>query len=201
MGAAGPSPSHLNSLTITQIQEKLDGLLNRRPQLRNRTNELNFATWNVRTLYRPGALEELKEQATKYKIDLIALQEVRWPNTGFIQHRTHSMFHTASKGGLFGTGFLVYKSLRDNIIDFQPISETLCTLRLRGKFYNVSIVNAHAPTEDKDDNVKTAFYNKLEKVIDKLPRYDMKIILGDFNAKVGKESYYQPIIGKHSLHY
>jgi hypothetical protein len=45
----------------------------------------------------------------------------------------------------------------------------------------------HAPTEDKSDDVKDSFYDKLERVFDKLPEYYTKILLGDFNAKVGKE--------------
>lgn len=177
-----------------------DFSIQRRPKLRKRINELKFATWNVRTLLRPGALEELKEEAIKYNIDLIALQEVRWPTSGFIEQRSHSLFHTEAKGGVFGNGFLISKKLRNQIIDFKPVSETICKLRLRAKFYNISIVNVHAPTEGKDESIKAAFYNKLEKIIDELPKYDMKIILGDFNAKIGKEKIYQPTIGKHSLH-
>jgi hypothetical protein len=43
------------------------------------------------------------------------------------------------------------------------------------------------PTEDKIDDVKDNFYEKLERVFYKFPKYQMKILLGDFNAKVGKE--------------
>jgi hypothetical protein len=33
---------------------------------------------------------------------------------------------------------------------------------------------------------KNRFYEKMEQVFDQFPRYHMKILLGDFNAKVGE---------------
>jgi hypothetical protein len=40
----------------------------------------------------------------------------------------------------------------------------------------------------------------LERVFDKFPKYHMKILLEDFNAKVGKEDIFKPTIGNESLH-
>jgi hypothetical protein len=37
-------------------------------------------------------------------------------------------------------------------------------------------------------------------VFDKFPKYHMKILLGDFSAKVGKEEIFKPTIGNGSLH-
>lgn len=68
------------------------------------------------------------------------------------------------------------------------------------RFYNISMINVYAPTEDKDDNLKDEFYNKLERVLDALPSNDVKIILGDLNAKVGKQEEFRSIVGRHSLH-
>jgi hypothetical protein len=48
--------------------------------------------------------------------------------------------------------------------------------------------------------VKDSFYEELERVFDKFPKYHMKILLGDFNAKVGWEDIYKPTIGNESLH-
>jgi hypothetical protein len=48
-------------------------------------------------------------------------------------------------------------------------------------------LNVHAPTEDKTDDVKDGFYEELERIFDKFPKRHMKISLGDFNDKVGKE--------------
>jgi hypothetical protein len=52
----------------------------------------------------------------------------------------------------------------------------------------------HAPTENKDNDIKDDFYEELEQVFDKFPRYHMEILLGDFNAKVGREDIFKPII-------
>jgi exonuclease III len=48
--------------------------------------------------------------------------------------------------------------------------------------------------------VKDSFYEELEHVFDKSPKYHMKILLGDFNAKVGKEDIFKPTIRNESLH-
>jgi hypothetical protein len=52
----------------------------------------------------------------------------------------------------------------------------------------------------KDDDIKESFYEELEQVFDQFSRYHMKILLGDFVAKVGKEDIRKPIIGNESLH-
>jgi exonuclease III len=58
---------------------------------------------------------------------------------------------------------------------------------LRGRWCHIIVLNVHAPTQDKTDDVKDSFYEELERVFHKFPKYHMKILLGDFNAKVGKE--------------
>jgi hypothetical protein len=35
----------------------------------------------------------------------------------------------------------------------------------------------------------------MERVLDKFPKYHMKVLVGDFNAKVGREDIFEPTIG------
>ena len=58
----------------------------------------------------------------------------------------------------------------------------------------------HSPTEDKDGEIKDKLYNELEDVFNKLSRYHMKIMLGKFNAKLGHEDIFRPIIDKYNEH-
>jgi hypothetical protein len=45
-----------------------------------------------------------------------------------------------------------------------------------------------------------SFYEELEQVFDQFPRYHMKILMGDFNAKAGREDIFKLIIGNGGLH-
>ena len=58
----------------------------------------------------------------------------------------------------------------------------------------------HAPSEEKSDESKDRYYEELEQVFDHFPKYHMQILLGDFNAKVGRENIFKPTIGNESLH-
>ncbi|XP_047998154.1 uncharacterized protein LOC125235599 [Leguminivora glycinivorella] len=51
-----------------------------------------------------------------------------------------------------------------------------------------------------NDDIKDRFYEELELVYDLIPEYDAKIVLGDFNAKIGQEEIFTPTIGRHSKH-
>jgi hypothetical protein len=43
--------------------------------------------------------------------------------------------------------------------------------------------------------VNYSLYEELESVFDKLHKYYMKILLGDFSAKVGREDIFKPTLG------
>jgi hypothetical protein len=66
---------------------------------------------------------------------------------------------------------------------------------LRGRWCNIIVLNVHAPTEDAIDDIKGTFCEELEQVFDNLPKYHMINLLGDFNAKVGREDIFKPTIG------
>jgi hypothetical protein len=83
---------------------------------------------------------------------------------------------------------------------FEFVSDRMPYVILRGRCCHIVVPNVPAPTEDKIDYVKGSFYGILERVFDKFPKYHMKILLGDFNAKVGREDTFKPTIGNESVH-
>jgi hypothetical protein len=56
------------------------------------------------------------------------------------------------------------------------------------------------PCEDTSDDIKDSFCEELGRVFDQFPRYNMKILLGDLNAKVGREDIFKPTIRNESSH-
>jgi len=80
------------------------------------------------------------------------------------------------------------------------VKDRLSYIVLGGLWRNTIVVNVHAPSEEKSDKSKDSFYEELEQVFDQFPKYHMKILLGDFNAKVRRENIFKPTIGLESLH-
>ena len=58
--------------------------------------------------------------------------------------------------------------------------------------FNSHIHYTHAPNKEKIDDSKGSFYEELEQVFDHFHKHHMKILLGDFNPKVGDREYLQP---------
>ena len=75
----------------------------------------------------------------------------------------------------------------------------MCKLRIRGRFFNYHIFNVHCPYEESPDGEKEVFYAKLEENFDSYPQRDVKIVIGDLNARIGREMY-RPVLGSYSLH-
>jgi hypothetical protein len=83
--------------------------------------------------------------------------------------------------------------------NFTPINERLCIIRIKGRFFNYSLINIHAPTNDSEEEANDQFYEQLERAYAACPSDDVKFVMADANAKVGRGTVHQPTIGKHSL--
>ena len=71
---------------------------------------------------------------------------------------------------------------------------------LIGRWCSIAVLYVRAEIKEKSDDSKDRFYEELEQVFYRFPKYHMKIILGDFNTKVEKENIFKPTIGNDSLH-
>ena len=58
-------------------------------------------------------------------------------------------------------------------------------VKIRGKPFNVNIIQVYAPTQDHEDEEIKAFYEKIENVLQRVKYGEVTCIKGDFNAKVG----------------
>ncbi|XP_072403364.1 uncharacterized protein [Diabrotica undecimpunctata] len=65
---------------------------------------------------------------------------------------------------------------------------------------NLTFFNIYAPTENASEEEKNEFYEKIEELYEEIPKNDILILLGDFNAKIGKEDTNREIAGKETIH-
>jgi exonuclease III len=66
---------------------------------------------------------------------------------------------------------------------------------------NIIVLNVYAPSEEKNNDSKDSFYEELEQVFFFFfPKCDMKILLGNFNAKLERGDIFKQTVWNESLH-
>jgi len=162
---------------------------------------MKVGSWNVRTMLQAGKMAEVADKLLKYDLDITALQEIRWKGYGRIKKPRYTLLWSgAEKQSEQGAGFVIKRSLENSIIDFEPINSRMCKVRIKGKFYYTTVVNTYAPTESANEEQKEQFYEDLNRCCDQVPKHDALLIMGDFNAKIGKEPANQSAAGQHTVH-
>ncbi|CAG5034627.1 unnamed protein product [Parnassius apollo] len=72
----------------------------------------------------------------------------------------------------------VHKYISDHIISLR--------LHLTNSRY-LNLISVYAPTMDNDDEIKGAFYEEVTNVLTKIHPTQQILLLGDFNAHIGRD--------------
>ena len=62
------------------------------------------------------------------------------------------------------------------------------SVRLKASPFNITIIQAYAPTTEYDDDDIEDFCDQLQEVIDQAPKKDILAVQGDWNAKIGEDA-------------
>ena len=172
-----------------------------------RNHPLILGAWNVRTTddnvdsARPErATAIICRELEKAQIDIFALSEVRRPGSGNVIERSHTIFWSGGEKKEAGVGFAINYKLVAQGMNPNPINDRLMTLRIQLRSgVHRTLISAYAPTMQRTQEEKEQFYEKLGDCQD-MAKNDNTIILGDFNASVGKDWKLWPsVIGKHGV--
>jgi hypothetical protein len=80
------------------------------------------------------------------------------------------------------------------------VCDRISYIILRCHWCDITVLNVHAPKGDKIDDMKDSFYVELELVLNKDPKYHIKILLWCFSDKVGRKDIFKPTVGNEGLH-
>ena len=75
----------------------------------NNRKKRRVATWNVRTLFQKGKLDNVLKEMDRLQIDILGMSEVRWPGAGSIEKNSARMIYSGGEKAERGVGILLGK--------------------------------------------------------------------------------------------
>lgn len=182
------------SSEIQQEASSMKSILNTRTKLR-------VGFWNVRTMYETGKQAQVLREMKENKLHILGVSECRWTDFGKNTTSTgETIVFSGRKDGRHheGVAIILSKSAAKSLIEYHPVNERIIRARLNTKPVKTSIIQVYSPTNDAESDVKQDFYEALQAEIEKIPKHDLTIVMGDLNAKVGNNNTgFERVIGKY----
>ena len=132
-------------------------------------------------------------ELAKYNIDIAAPCETRFSESGCLNDLEYLFFWSGKPKGErreAGVGFAIKKDIITKLTEMpRPLSDRIMTMILPlSKDNFATIISVYAPTMTNPDENKEAFYNQLASVLSGIPRTDKLLLIGDFNARIGRDN-------------
>ena len=126
-------------------------------------------------------------------------------SNGTFNELEYSFFWSAKPEGErreAGVGFAIKKDIITKLTEMpRPESDRIMTMILhlsKDKF--ATIISVYAPTMTNPDEKEEAFYNQLAGVLSGIHRTDKLLLIGDFNARIGRDNDKWPlVVVKHGI--
>ena len=183
------SPETWTTPSVAGHEDGCEKYATDRPKSLCARNNITIGTWNVRSLRAAGKVEELAHEMKRHRWNILGLCEVRWKNFGETSTpEGHKLFfHGREDRHKHGVGFLIHKDTV-NAMGCRPVYSRFIAICLKASPFNITIIQAYAPTTDYDDGDIEDFYDQLQEVIDQTPKKDILVVHGDWNAKIGEDA-------------
>jgi hypothetical protein len=121
--------------------------------------DIRLGTRNVRSLYIADSLGTVSIELSKYRLDLVGVQEVRWDGGGPELAGEYTFFYgKENENHELDTGSFEHKRIISTVKMVEFVSDRITCIILRGHWCHVVVLNVH--WKDRFIEVATNSENK-----------------------------------------
>ena len=99
--------------------------------LKTKRQPLRIGTWNVRSLYATGKLDNAIKEAKYMNIDILGLSEIRWIVSGKIQKEQHTILYSGGDNHTRGVGIIINKNINKAVLGYCPVSDRIIMMKIQ----------------------------------------------------------------------
>ena len=130
----------------------------------------------------------VKQKMARVNIDILGITELKWTGTGEFNSDDHYIYYCGQEFlRRNGVAIMVNKRVRNVVLGCNLKNDRMISVRFQGKPFNITVIQAYAPTSNAEEAEVERFYEDLQDLLELTPKKDVLFIIGDWNAKVGSQ--------------
>ena len=135
-----------------------------------------------------GKLEVVKQEMARVNANILGISELKWTGMGEFNSDDHYIYYYGQESlRRNGVAMMVNKRVQNAVLGCSLKNDRMISVRFQGKPFNITVIQAYAPTSNADEAEVEQFYEDLRDLLELTPKKDVLFIIGDWNAKVGSQ--------------
>ena len=135
-----------------------------------------------------GKLEVVKQEMAKVNVDILESSELKWTGMGEFNSDDHYIYYCGQESLRRNrVPIMVNRRVRNAVLGCSLINDRMISVCFQGKPFNITVIQAYAPTSNAEEAEVEWFYEDLQDLLELTPKKEVLFILGDWNAKVGSQ--------------
>ena len=135
-----------------------------------------------------GKWETVKQEMARVNIDILGISELKWTGMYEFNSDDHYIYYCGQESlRRSGVALIVNKRLQNALFRYNLKNDRMISVLFQGKPFNITIIQAYAPTSNAEEAEVEWFYEDLQDLLELTPKKDIIFIIGDWKAKVGSQ--------------
>ena len=135
-----------------------------------------------------GKLEVVKQEMARVSVDILGISELKWTGMGDCNSDDYYIYYYGQESlRRNGIAIMVNKRVQNAVLGCNLKNERMISVRFQDKPFNITVIQAYAPTSNAEEVEVEWFYEDLQDLLELTPKKDVLFIIGDWNAKVGSQ--------------
>ena len=123
----------VNGSTLNSSTSLGTGSYVRRVNLdRHHATVVKIETWNVRTMFQSGKLDNIKLEMDRLGVNIMGISEVRWRGARIIDTNGYKFVFSGGQRHENGVGFILDRERAKGMLGYWAISDRVVLLKMKG---------------------------------------------------------------------
>ena len=135
-----------------------------------------------------GKLEVVKQEMARVNVSILGINELKWTGMGEFSSDDRYIYYCGQEAlRRNGVAIMVNKRVQNAVFGCNLKNYRMISLRFQGKSFNITEIQAYAPTSNSKEAEVEQFCEELQQLLELTPKKDVLFIIKDWNAEVGSQ--------------